>query len=146
MQISGTAAKLARNKSYHHFTLLLNTDKLQLKTVLHTDMVRLSLFSKEALFSLFCITILNKKQVIEYQEITGCFLKLQLFPVWQLQIQSSMATFVGLKAIPSAFVLKQRSCHLLHKYGFRLVLTHRNSVRMTGCSYACIVEILLKWC
>jgi len=39
LQISGTAAKLARTKAYHHFTLLFNTDKNRLKGILHTKLV-----------------------------------------------------------------------------------------------------------
>jgi len=39
LQISGTASRLTRNKSYHHFTLLCKADKLRLKSVLYTNMV-----------------------------------------------------------------------------------------------------------
>ena len=38
-QISGTAAKLVRDKAYHHCTLLLSADKNRLNDVLHSQLV-----------------------------------------------------------------------------------------------------------
>ncbi|KAL4224012.1 Lipoyltransferase 1 [Mactra antiquata] len=37
-KISGTASKLGRNKTYHHFTLLYNVDTLRLKSILHSNL------------------------------------------------------------------------------------------------------------